>query len=134
MAAGLSFVAANAGMGAITALLAGGFLRIYDGARPATGNDPVTTQNLLSTLIFSNPAFATPANGVAAANQINTGAVIFGGTASWCRLVQSDGSTNILDLNVGTAAMTDVVLTTTTLILNGTVAISSLPLTFPIGP
>lgn len=77
------------------AKLDGGKLRIYDGTRPASVGDAVTTQTLLVELTMNSPAFSAssgtpptasfigPVNAVAA----NTG------TATWFRAVTSGGAT-----------------------------------------
>lgn len=44
---------------------ANGHLRIYDGARPASANDPTSGQTLLVELDLGNPAFGIATSGVA---------------------------------------------------------------------
>ena len=75
-----------------------GFLRIYNGTRPATGG-AVTT--LLAELTFTDPSFLAPSGGAIAADSIadetsapNTG------TATWFRVVDSAGAF-VIDGDVG---------------------------------
>lgn len=90
-----------------------GYLRIYDGARPATPATAVTTQVLLAELRFANPAAASVTNGVItfAAISPDTSANNTG-TAAWSRCLKSDGTTAICDLNVGTSDANIIVATT----------------------
>lgn len=68
---------------------AGGFIRIYDGVRPAKGGTPT---NLLGQLQFSNVSSPDPVAGILTANPI-TGdtSADASGTATWFREVDSDG-------------------------------------------
>lgn len=94
----------NAKAEAVGALLSGGYLRIYDGARPATADDPVTTQTLLAELRFGTPAFGAAVNGTITATPITQdSAADAAGTATWYRALKSDGTTAVQDGSVGTA-------------------------------
>jgi hypothetical protein len=98
----LSHVAASAGIDAVLALLNGGFIDIYDGAKPANANIAVGSQVRLANLQLGTPAFAPAVAGIAVANPI--GPCLdndANGTASWARLRKSDHSTAVLDLTVG---------------------------------
>ena len=93
----LSTAAQNAAANAIVDLVdagsgAGTFL-IYDGTRPASANTAVTTQTLLATLTFSDPAFGAASSGVCTASAITEDSSADAtGTASWCRIVDSDAN------------------------------------------
>jgi hypothetical protein len=108
MAIGLSTTVRNARLTAIITALdsgsSGGFLKFYDGVRPATGG---TVTNLLATLTLSKPS-GTVSAGVLTGSAI-TGANATGtGTATWARLTDQAG-TFVADLSVGTSG-TDIIL------------------------
>jgi hypothetical protein len=125
MALKLSNAAANAEANALAALLNGGFLKIYDGAKPADANTAITTQNLLSTLSFANPAFAASVAGVITANAIASDAnAAATGTASWFRCYESDGVTVVMDGSVGTSAA-DLILNSVAIQIHAQVSVSS---------
>jgi 5-hydroxyisourate hydrolase-like protein (transthyretin family) len=50
------------------------------------------------------------------------------GTATWARIVKSDGTTHILDCSVGTSAA-DIILNTTSIVAGAAVAVTSAVLT-----
>lgn len=113
----LANVAASAAADAVCALANTGYLRIYDGTQPANADTALGAQVLLAELRFGATAFGAAANGVATANAITADASAnASGTASWFRVLKSDGTTALWDGSVGTA--------TANLILNS-VAISS---------
>jgi hypothetical protein len=96
--------AANAAADALAAKLNSGYLRIYDGAKPATAETALTTQILLAELRFGATAFGAAVNGVATANAIvQDDSANAAGTATWFRAVKSDGTTAVLDGAVGTS-------------------------------
>jgi hypothetical protein len=87
-------VAANAAADAVCALLNNGYLRLYDGTQPATGDTAVSGQVLLAELRFNATAFGAASGGVATANAIaSDSAADASGTATWARALKSDGST-----------------------------------------
>lgn len=110
--------AVNAGAGA-------GLLRIYDGARPATGGAATT---LLAELTFSDPAFSAASGGTLTASAItdDTSANATG-TATWFRVVDSN-ATFVMDGDVGTSG-SDLNLNTTSIQAGGTVEVTSFVLT-----
>ena len=78
----------------------GGFLRIYDGTRPATGG---TATTLLAELTFSDPMAGAPSGGVLTASAITSDSSANAtGTATWFRCVDSTG-TFCIDGNVATS-------------------------------
>ena len=116
----------------ITARMDGGsgaaLLRIYDGTRPATGGAPTT---LLAQLTLSDPSSAAASGGVLTLSAIAQDAAADAtGTATWFRVVQSDGSTHVLDGNVGTAG-SDMNLNTTSIVTGATVSVTSWTITAP---
>lgn len=106
-------------------------LRIYDSTgtgRPVTGG-AVTTQVLLAELTCGTPFAPASVAGVLTANAITQDASANAtGTATWFRIVQSDGTTFVLDGNVGTSG-SDLNLTTTSIVITQPVSISSFVIT-----
>ncbi|HMJ84035.1 MAG TPA: hypothetical protein VK504_12740 [Vicinamibacterales bacterium] len=110
---------------AVAARLNSGYLRIYDGAQPATADTAIGSQVLLAELRFNATAFGAAANGVAAANAITADSdANASGTAAWFRAFESDGTTVVFDGTVGTGTH-DLVLNSTTVTLHGTVTVTS---------
>lgn len=107
------------------ALLNGGFIKVYDGTQPATGDTALGSQTLLVTLTFSNPAFAAASAGVLTANAITSGTAVATGTATWFRAVKTDGTTKVFDGSVGTASA-NMILPTTGITSGATVTCASL--------
>lgn len=100
----LSNVSANAAADAICALANTGYLRIYDGTQAATADTAVGAQVLLSTLRLNATAFGAAVAGVATANAITQdSAAAATGTATWFRVLKSDGTTTLFDGSVGTS-------------------------------
>jgi hypothetical protein len=111
-----------------TAAGASALLRIYNGTRPATGG---TATTLLAELTC-NATFAPAATGgVLTLNAITQDASAnASGTATWFRLVKSDGTTHVLDGNIGaTSSGADWELTTTTIVATQPVSCSSFTIT-----
>jgi hypothetical protein len=127
MAIAYSSAIRNARMDAITtAAGASALLRIYDGTRPATGG---TATTLLAELTC-NATFAPGASGgVLTLNAITQDSSANAtGTATWFRIVKSDGTTHVLDGSVGTSG-SDLNLTTTSIVATQPVSVSSFVLT-----
>jgi len=83
--------------------LDGGKVRLYDGTRPNTPNDAITSQNLIVEITLGSPAFG--AAGATALGQADLASVVSGivaiaGTMSWFRLLESDGTTVAIDGDV----------------------------------
>ena len=127
----LSDTAVNAEVDALTALLANGYLRIYDGTQPATSGAAITTQTLLAELRFGSPAYGAAAAGVATANAITSDASApASGTAAWFRALKADGTTAIFDGSVDTADA-DLVLNSVAISSGAQVDCTSLTYTAP---
>jgi hypothetical protein len=109
-----------------TAAGASALLRIYDGSRPATGG---TATTLLAELTC-NATFADAASGgVLTLNAITQdSSANETGTATWFRIVKSDGTTHVLDGDVGTSG-SDLNLTTTSITATQPVSITSFTIT-----
>lgn len=126
----LSDACANAAVNAIVDLLNSGKILIYDGTRPATADDAVSTQTLLAQLTFGNPAFGDAADGVATANAITADSSANAiGTATWFRVVtSSDGK--MFDGTVGTSGC-DLNLNTVSIVEGAEVSCSSFTVKLP---
>ena len=117
----------NSMLDAITTLAgASALLRIYDGTRPATGG---TATTLLAELTCNATFAPGAAAGVLTLNAITQdSSANSSGTATWFRIVKSDGTTHVLDGNVGTSG-SDLNLTTTTIVATQPVSVSSFTIT-----
>ncbi|WP_025915517.1 hypothetical protein [Herminiimonas sp. CN] len=126
MTTGYNVLLRNAQMDAITTFAgAGAKLRIYDGARPATGGAATT---LLAEFTLASP-FAPAAAAAVLSPTLpanTTGAAA--GTASWWRIVKADGTTHVLDGSAGTSAA-DLILNTTTISVGVAVAVTAFTIT-----
>lgn len=82
----------------------GGFLRLYDGSQPTNANTALGAQVLLAELALSSDAFANASAGSKAANAISDDTSANAtGTCTWGTLVKSDGTTRVMDFEVGTS-------------------------------
>lgn len=127
MALGMATGLRNAMLDAITTFTGGSaLLRIYDGTRPATGG---TATTLLAELTC-NATFAPGASGgVLTLNSITQDSSANAtGTATWFRLVKSDGTTHVLDGNVGTSG-SDLNLNSTSITSGSAVSVTSATIT-----
>jgi choline-glycine betaine transporter len=101
-------------------------LRIYDGSRPATGG---TATTLLAELTCNATFAPSASSGVLTLNSITQDSSANAtGTATWFRIVKSDGTTFVLDGSVGTSG-SDLNLTTTSIVATQPVSITSFVIT-----
>jgi hypothetical protein len=102
MTIGMSTALRNARLDAITtAAGANAKLRLYSGTRPATGGTPTT---LLAELTCGSTLAPAASGGVLTLNAITSdSSADASGTATWARLVKSDGTTHVMDMDVGTS-------------------------------
>jgi hypothetical protein len=122
----LSTVGQNAAADAVCALADDGYIRIYDGSKPADADTAVGAQTLLAELRFGATAFGAASNGVATANAITDDASANAtGTATWFRALESDGSTVLFDGTVGTSGC-DLNLNSVSIVSGATVEITAL--------
>lgn len=98
-------------------------IRIYDGTQPANANTAITTQTLLVSLPIVG-SFGTDSNGTLTISSVTSASAVATGTASFFRIVKSDGTTVVMDGSVGTSNA-DMILNTTAIANTQTVAISS---------
>ena len=107
---------------------ASALLRIYDGTRPATGA-AITTQVLLAELTCNATFAPASSSGALTLNAITQDASANAtGTASWFRIVQSNGTSFVMDGNVGTSG-SDLNLTTTSIVITQPVSVSTFEIT-----
>lgn len=101
-------------------------LRIYDGTRPATGG---TATTLLAELTCGTPFASAASSGALTLGSITQDSSANAtGTATWFRIVKSDGTTHVVDGNVGTSG-SDLNLTTTSIVATQPVSITSFVIT-----
>lgn len=118
-------VAVNAEADALTPLFASGYLRIYSGTQPATADTALSGNTLLAELRFNATAFGAASSGLLTANAITSDtSADNSGTATFFRALKSDGTTVLMDGNVGTSG-TNMVVATTTITAGQTVSCSS---------
>lgn len=124
-----SNVCVNAEANAVGNALDTGYIRIYDGSQPATADTAVGAQVLLAELRFGADAFGAAVAGVITANAItDDSAANATGTATWARILASDGTTTYFDGSVGTAT-SNVILNTVSIVTGAVVSCSSLTFT-----
>lgn len=105
---------------------ASALLRIYDGSRPATGG---TATTLLAELTCNATFAAAAASGVLTLNAITQdSSANASGTATWFRIVKSDGTTFVMDGNVGTSG-SDLNLVTNVIVATQPVSVTSFVIT-----
>ena len=91
----------NAQAGALATLCNSGFIKIYDGAQPATADTAVGAQVLGVTLTFGATAFPAAVSGLLTANAITAGTAVAAITPTWARILKSDGTTTVMDVSAG---------------------------------
>ena len=123
----------NAACNAIVDLADTGYVRIYDGSQPANANTAVSTQTLLAELRFGATAFGAASAGTATANAITADSSANAtGTASWFRVLKSDGTSVLWDGTVGLDSGTfDLELNTVSIVSGATVTITAMTFTHP---
>jgi hypothetical protein len=132
MALGYATALRNAQLDQVTARMDAGsgaaLLRIYDGSRPATGGSATT---LLAQLTLTDPSASSASSGVLTLSSIAQDASADAtGTATWFRIVQSDGSTHVMDGSVtATGGGGDLTLNSTSITTGGTVSVTSFTIT-----
>jgi hypothetical protein len=128
MSLGFNVLLRNAQLDQLTSFAgAGALIRIYSGSRPATGG--ALSGNTLLAQLTMNATFAPGASsGVLTANAISSDlSAKATGTAVWFRIVKADGTTHVMDGDVSTvvAGTGDMRIDNTSIVLGGTVAMSS---------
>ncbi len=124
----ISIVRRNYNVDGLTAALNAGFIKYYDGAKPAGPDTAITTQVLLATQSLNATAAGAASSGTATFNAIAGSTVSTAGAVAWFRLFASNGTTAILDGTVGTSGC-DINFNSTGFTLGSPVALSSLTVT-----
>ena len=109
--------------GLITYAGSGSIIRLYDGTQPTNANTAISTQVLLVSLTISG-AFGTDSNGTITLGSVTNGTAVASSTATFFRIVKSDGTTVVMDGSVGTSGA-DLNLNTTTIASGQTVSITA---------
>lgn len=132
MALKLSTTARNAlGDALIAAIGNGGLLKVYEGTRPVSVAASLGSATLLGTLTCGSPFAPATASGVVTANAITQDSSADAtGTAQFFRIFKSDGTTAVVDGDVGTSG-SDLNLTTTSVSAGGPISVTSCILTMP---
>lgn len=118
----------NAEANAIGDALNNGFIRIYSGTQPTDADTAIGAQTLLAELTFGADAFGAAVAGLITANAITSDTSANAtGTASFARILASNGTTVYFDGTVDTAAA-NVVINSVAISAGATVSCSSLTL------
>lgn len=121
----LSNALVNAQADLLARQLDAGFLRIYDGAQPASADTAITTQLMLAELELPDPSAAAAVDGVLTFTPAPAVAEA-ASAAAWYRLFKVDGSTAVLDGSVGvTGSTANLQLSTVDLIVGAIVAVTA---------
>jgi hypothetical protein len=126
----------NRALDAVTVRLNNGYIRIYDGAQPATADTALSGQTLAAELRFGATAFAAASGGSAVANAItDDSSANATTTVTWARLLESDGTTVVADVTVGPTVpgTSEINFVTVAFVTGLIVRITSLTLTQPDG-
>ena len=117
----------NAQADALATLLNNGYLRIYDGTQAATADTAVGAQVLLAELRFNATAAPAAVSGLLTFNALTAdSSANASGTASWYRALKSDGTTVVMDGNVGAlGSSSNMELPTTTITAGIQVSVTS---------
>ncbi len=122
----------NAMLDTLTTPASSSLLQIYSGTRPTDADTALSGNTLLVTLTLGSTAAPASSGGVWTANSITSGTAVATGTASFCRWVQSNGTTAIGDLSLATSG-SEVTINTTSIVSGATVSCSSMTVTAPVG-
>lgn len=128
----LSAASRNLALNAALDVLNSGFFDIYDSTQPTDADTSVGAQVKLARLTFATTAFSAASAGSKAAGAIGTDtAADATGTATWYRLLQSNGTTAVWDGSVGTSAA-NLVLNSTAIQINAAVSVTSFTATMAV--
>ncbi len=132
----ISQTAGGTSISALGALLNSGTIKIYCGTQPADPDTALSGNTLAATFTFNSTAFGSASHvsskmqitGSLAATTVTAAASC---TATFARLYESDGTTVVADMTVGTSG-TDIVLNSTAITSGGNVTLSSVHLNMPV--
>lgn len=123
-----SILSRNLALNAAFDQLNSGFIDIYDSTQPTDADTAIGAQVKLARCTFGSTAFAAASAASKAANAITNGTGLAVGTATWARLLKSDGTTVVHDMSVGTSTA-NLVLNDVAITVGGTVSVTSLTMT-----
>jgi hypothetical protein len=119
----------NRAADAVCARANSGSLRIYAGTPPASADAALSSNTLLANLALSATAFGAAASGVATAATITADSSADAtGTATFFRVLESDGATVVFQGTVGTSGA-ELNLSSVNIVITGNVSVSSLTYT-----
>jgi hypothetical protein len=123
----MAIATVNAQANTVITNLANGWCRIYSGTQPATADTAISSQVLLAELRYAATAAPAPSNGLITFNAMTADSSANNtGTATWFRSFASDGTTVVMDGNVGaTGSTSNLELNSTGITAGANVAISS---------
>jgi hypothetical protein len=126
----------SAMLDAAKALANTGTLIIYSGTQPTNPDTAISGNTALATFTFSGTAFGSDSSSggyeqATASFSASTVTASNTGTATFARMLKSDGTTVIADLTVGTSG-SDINLNSTSITSGGNVTLSSFVLKMPI--
>jgi hypothetical protein len=122
----VSVATRNAELDAMSVLMDGGFMDIYDGAQPATPETALGAQVLLASLPLNADFAPAAAAALLTANAITSDLDADGtGTATWFRCYKANHTTAVSDGTVGTAG-TDAIINSTAIAIHARVDCTSL--------
>lgn len=101
----LSMATVNAQAEALGALVSDGYLRVYDGSKPPSGDSPITNQTLLAELRVAG--ISAPKNGVITISLDPDRDAKATGAATWYRFVTRNGVA-VLDGFIGANEDSDI--------------------------
>lgn len=107
-----------------------GFIRLYDGVRPADTDTPLGANVLIAELAFAG--FDAATSGLRIANPIAPVNTVAGGIPSFARIFKSDGVTSAYDASAGVSG-TEILLPKEAWVLGELLTISAFTLSFPVG-
>ena len=100
---------------------------LYTGSAPATP-DTAATGTILANLGGNSGGFGTVSSGTLTASAINSVVATASGTCGYARIWKANGTTPVMDLDVGTSG-TSLIIGSTTISSGETVQITSLTIT-----
>ena len=110
-----------------------GKLRYYSGTRPTDADTALAGNTLLAELTMNATSFAAASGGVLTANAITSDSSADAtNTATFARLFESDGTTAIMDLSLGTSG-TEVIVNSTSIVTAAVVSASAMTITWGVG-
>jgi hypothetical protein len=123
----------NAMLDTLTSSANSGLINIYSGTRPTNANTALSGNTLLASLTLNATSAGSASSGVWTANSITADSSADAtGTASFARVFQSDGTTAIVDVSVGTSGA-ELNLNTLSIVSGATVSVTSFTITFGVG-